>query len=59
MDDIGKRLGQRIRNQRESKSYSQDLLAELGSLNRSYIGTLERGEYNPGIIPESTAAHLE
>jgi len=47
--DVRKLLGVRIRDLRESKRYSQDVLAELSGLNRSYIGSLERGEHNCGI----------
>jgi len=46
---VRKLLGVRIRDLRESKGYSQDVLAELSGLNRSYIGSLERGEHNCGI----------
>lgn len=51
MDTVAMRklLGSRIRDLRETKGYSQDVLAELSGLNRSYIGSLERGEHNCGI----------
>lgn len=46
---LRRRLGERIRTVREQKGYSQDVLAALGGLNRSYIGSLERGEHNCGL----------
>ena len=46
---LRRQLGERIRAIREQKGYSQDVLAELGGLNRSYIGSLERGEHNCGL----------
>ncbi len=47
--EITKLLGKRIREIREKRGWSQDVLAELSGLNRSYIGSLERAEHNVGI----------
>jgi transcriptional regulator with XRE-family HTH domain len=40
-------LGQRIREARESKGWTQELLGFHTGLDRSYVGSVERGERNP------------
>jgi transcriptional regulator with XRE-family HTH domain len=37
-------FGKGIRELREARSWSQEHLAELSILNRSYVGEIERGE---------------
>ena len=39
-------LGQNIRLAREAKGWTQEELAEQADLDRSYIGSIERGERN-------------
>ena len=46
MSDITKIIGQRIRNYRTAKGWSQEKLAELAGCHHTYIGQLERGEKN-------------
>lgn len=41
-----KKLGYKIRILRMEKGISQEKLAEISDLNRSFIGLLERGETN-------------
>jgi transcriptional regulator with XRE-family HTH domain len=43
-------FGQRIREIRTSKNLSQEGLAELCDLDRSYIGGVERGERNVSLV---------
>jgi predicted transcriptional regulator len=40
-------LGERIRVARKAKALSQEDLALLADIDRSYIGRVERGEQNP------------
>ena len=40
-------LGQRIRARRRELDMSQEKLAHEASLDRSYVGRIERGEHNP------------
>ncbi len=44
MDKLAKALGERIRMQRKTCRISQDALALACSLDRSYVGRIERGE---------------
>jgi len=46
MDPLAKALGARIRAQRKACRLSQDALALACSIDRSYIGRIERGEVN-------------
>jgi transcriptional regulator with XRE-family HTH domain len=39
-------FGLAVRQAREQKGVSQDVLAELAGLHRTYIGSVERGERN-------------
>ncbi len=57
-DDISKELGQKIRKVRENKGLSQEKVALEASLNRAYIGYIERGERNPSIKTVSKIARV-
>jgi transcriptional regulator with XRE-family HTH domain len=46
MDNICIRVGFAIRKRREDKGISQEKLASLADLHRTYIGQVERGEKN-------------
>jgi transcriptional regulator with XRE-family HTH domain len=50
-------LGQRIRDLRLAKGLSQEKLAELAKLHRNYIGSIERGQKNIGVISIVKIAH--
>ena len=49
MNTIHIEIGNRIRQLRTKKGFSQEKLAELSNLNTSYIGQIERGEKNPSV----------
>lgn len=49
MNSIHYEIGNRIRQLRNRKGFSQEKLAELSNLNTSYIGQIERGEKNPSV----------
>jgi transcriptional regulator with XRE-family HTH domain len=55
MKDITVLFGQRLKEIREQKGLSQERLAALAGLNRTYISKIERGERNVSL---QTAARL-
>lgn len=48
--EINKRVGLNIRKYRQRKGWSQEELAFEADLHRAYIGHVERGEKNIGLI---------
>lgn len=50
MSNILKRVGRTIRALRENKKLTQEELADLAGLHRAYIGQIERGEKNLGLV---------
>ena len=54
------KFGQKIRDLRISKNYSQEVLADKANLHRTYIGMIERGEKNITLVNiEKIAKALE
>jgi transcriptional regulator with XRE-family HTH domain len=49
-------FGKAIRSFRESKGLSQELLADLADIHRTYIGDVERGERNISLVNMSKIA---
>ncbi len=45
-----KRLGAEIRKYREAKELSQENLADLVGVHRTYMGSIERGERNISLL---------
>lgn len=47
MSELTIRFGQLVRKYRKEKNMSQEQLALLCNIDRSYLGRVERGEVNP------------
>lgn len=47
---IRKKLGLRIKELRKEKNFSQEALADLSNLDRTYINSVENGRRNISII---------
>lgn len=50
MVDIKVKFGQRVKELRLSKGYSQEKLAEISDLDRTYIPGIEAGKRNVSLI---------
>lgn len=50
MEDIKVKFGQRVKELRLSKGYSQEKLAEISDLDRTYIPGIEAGKRNVSLI---------
>lgn len=50
MEDVKIKFGQKIKTLRLSKGYSQEKLAELSDLDRTYIPGIESGKRNVSIV---------
>lgn len=50
MGDIKVKFGQRIKELRLSKGFSQEKLAEVSDLDRTYIPGIESGKRNVSIV---------
>lgn len=50
MKELEQRFGRAVREARASRGWSQEHLAELANLNRSYLGEIERGEVAPSLV---------
>jgi len=48
--NINRRVGTNIRRIREDLGLSQEKLAGIADLHRAYIGQIERGEKNIGLV---------
>ena len=48
--DVQVRFGERLREIRTKKGVSQEALAELAGLHRTYVSSIERGERNISIV---------
>jgi ribosome-binding protein aMBF1 (putative translation factor) len=60
MSDVGARFGATVRRLREERGWSQEYLAELAALNRSYMGEVERAVATPSLtVAERLARALE
>lgn len=50
MSDVKVRFGEHLRSVRTSKGVSQERLAELAGLHRTYVSSVERGERNISLV---------
>lgn len=48
--DVQVRFGRRLREVRLGKDLSQEKLAELAGLHRTYVSSVERGERNISLV---------
>jgi transcriptional regulator with XRE-family HTH domain len=50
VEDVRRRLGDRVRALRELDGRSQEALAHDAGMHRTYLGGIERGVRNPSLV---------
>lgn len=50
LSDVQRRFGKKLREVRQQKGISQEKLAELAGLHRTYVSSVERGERNISLV---------
>jgi transcriptional regulator with XRE-family HTH domain len=50
LSDVQVRFGKRVREVRQKKGISQEKLADLAGLHRTYVSGVERGERNISLL---------
>jgi transcriptional regulator with XRE-family HTH domain len=50
MEDVRVRFGKALRERRHKLGVSQEEFADLCGLDRTYVGGIERGERNVGLV---------
>lgn len=58
MVSIHKKLGEKIQQLRKERNLTQEDLADLIGVDRSYMGFVERGERNPTLAKIIKIAHV-
>ncbi|MFZ2632078.1 MAG: helix-turn-helix transcriptional regulator [Desulfosalsimonadaceae bacterium] len=56
-DELLKKIGINIRELRKAQNFTQEQLAEKAGLSYKYLGEIERGEKNSGILNLFRIAH--
>ncbi len=60
LSDVAVKFGRRLREVRRGRGISQEKLAELAGLHRTYVSSVERGERNISLLNiESLAQALQ
>ena len=57
MSGVSERFGAVVRQLRESRGWSQERLAGIADLNRSYMGEIERADVMPSLGTAAKLAH--
>jgi transcriptional regulator with XRE-family HTH domain len=50
LDNLSKEIGKRVKELRNARGFSQQELANLSDLHRTYISSIERGEKNVTLV---------